>query len=127
MRRELRSRDFWLLAALPLCACTTALITADSPKSVRAHPVAPYEWHEECLHVEAGDRVEFTFESTEPVDFNIHYHQGNAVLMPIVRDKTRGDAGVFAPPAAQDYCLMWEAGAAGALLDYRVRLRPAGK
>jgi hypothetical protein len=127
MRRELQSRDFCLLAALPLCACTMALVTADSPKSVRAHPIPPYEWHEECLHVEAGDRVEFTFESTEPVDFNIHYHEGNAVLMPIVRDKTRGDAGVFAPPAARDYCLMWEAGAAGAMLDYRVRLRPAGK
>ena len=40
--------------------------------------------------------------------------------MPIVREKTRADAGVFATPAAQDYCLMWEAGAAGALLDYRV-------
>jgi len=127
MRRELRSRDLCLLAALPLCACTASLVTADSPKSVRAHPIAPYDWHEECLHLEAGDRVEFTFESTEPVDFNIHYHEGNAVVMPIVRDKTRADAGIFTPPAAQDYCLMWEAGAAGALLDYRVRLRAAAK
>ena len=127
MRRELRSRSLCLLAALPLCACTTPLVTADSPKSVRAHPIAPYEWHEECLHLEAGDRVEFTFESTEPVDFNIHYHEGKAVVMPIVRDKTRADAGIFASPAAQDYCLMWEAGAAGALLDYGVRLRAAAK
>ena len=127
MRGELRSRDLCLLVALPLCACATTLVTADSPKSVRAQPIAPYDWHEECLHLDAGDRVEFTFESTEPVDFNIHYHEGNAVVMPIVRDKTRADAGIFTPPAAQDYCLMWEAGAAGALLDYRVRLRAAAK
>jgi len=125
MRRRLRSRNVCLLAALPLCACATSVVTTDSPKSVRAHPIAPYDWHEECLRVEAGERIEFTFESTEPVDFNIHYHEGNAIVMPIVRDKTRADAGVFASPAAQDYCLMWEAGAASALLDYRVRLRPA--
>ena len=46
--------------------------------------------------------------------------------MPVVREKSRGDAGVFAPPLAHHYCLMWEAGAAGALIDYRMRLRPAG-
>ena len=126
MRPEFRSRYGQLLAALPLCACTTALVTADTPKTVRGHTIAPYEWHEECMHLDVGDRVEFAFESTEPVDFNVHYHEGKTVLMPIVRDKARADAGVFAPSAAQDYCLMWEAGAAGALIDYRVRLRPAG-
>ena len=127
MTWEPRSRNVCMLAALALCACTTSPVTVDSPKSVRDQPIAPYEWHEECLHLEAGERVEFTFESTEPVDFNIHYHESNAVVMPIVRDKTRADAGIFAPLAAQDYCLMWEAGAAGALLDYRVRLRTAAK
>jgi len=102
------------------------LVTADAPKSVRAQPIAPYEWHEECMHLDAGDRVEYVFESTEPVDFNIHYHEGNAVVMPIVREKTRTDAGVFASPVRQDYCLMWEAGVAGALLDFRIRVRIAG-
>ena len=125
MTRDAGMRSGWLVAALALGACTTP-IAADSPKTVRAQPIAPYEWHEECLHLEVGDRVEFAFEATEPVDFNIHYHEGKAVIMPISRDKTRADAGVFVSPATQDYCLMWEAGAAGALLDYRVRLRPAG-
>ena len=123
MRREARCRYGCLLAALPICACTTALVTADAPKTVYAYLIAPYEWHEECMHLDVGDRVEFAFESTEPVDFNVHYHEGKAVVMPIVRDKTRADAGVFAPPIAQDYCLMWEAGAAGTQLDYRVRVR----
>ena len=126
MRPVLRSCWGCLITALPLCACTTPLITADTPKSVRGQPIAPYEWHEECLHLDDGDRVEFAFESTEPVDFNIHYHEGKAVVMPIVREKTRADAGVFAPVIAQDYCLMWEAGAAGAILDYRIRLRLRG-
>jgi len=125
MRSGAGSRFGCVVAALALCACTTA-ITADSPKTVRAQPIAPYEWHEECVHLDAGDRLEFAFEATAPVDFNVHYHEGKTVVMPMSRDKTRADAGVFAPSTAQDYCLMWEAGAAGALLDYRVRLRPAG-
>jgi hypothetical protein len=115
-----------LLAALPLCACAPALVTPASPKTVSGQPVAPYEWHEECLSLGAGDRIEFAFESTEPVDFNFHYHEGKIVVMPLVREKTRADSGVFVPPSAQEYCLMWEAGAAGASIDYRIRLKRAG-
>ena len=115
-----------LLAALPLCACTAALVTADAPKAVTGQPIAPYAWHEECLHLERGDRVEFAFESSQPVDFNIHYREGKAVVMPLVHEKSLGDAGMFATRDAQDYCVTWEAGPAGALIDYRLRLRPAG-
>ena len=78
------------------------------------------------MHLDVGDRVDYAFESTEPVDFNFHYHDANAVVMPLVREKVRADAGVFAPPVTQDYCLMWEAGPAGALLDFRIRVRHAG-
>ena len=126
MTRRARQLCLTLLAAFPLCACTTALVTADAPKKVHGHPLPPYEWLEECLQLKPGDRVEFTFESTEPVDFNIHYHEGSAVVMPVVREKTRADAGIYAPSTAQGYCLMWEAGAAGAAIDYRIRLKPAG-
>lgn len=115
-----------LLAALPLCACTATLVTLDSPKNVHDHPIRPFEWHEECMHIAVGNRVEFAFESSEPVDFNIHYHEGNMVILPLVREKTRADAGVFAPLSAQDYCLTWEAGRAGTLIDYRIRLKRAG-
>jgi hypothetical protein len=125
MMHEARFRFGGLVAALWLCACATP-ITTDSPKTVRAQPIAPYELLEECLHLRVGDRVDFAFEATEPVNFNIHYHEGKTVIMPISRDSTRADAGVFVSSAEQDYCLMWEAGAAGALLDYRVRFRAEG-
>ena len=75
------------------------------------------------MHLEIGDRLDYDFTANQPVDFNIHYHEGRAVMSPLVRDKTLQDSGVFAPIIAQDYCLMWEAGLAGALLDYRISLR----
>ena len=126
MSPDIRLLCALLIAALASYACVAAPISAHAPKVVRAQPLAPYEMHEECLRLEPGDRVDFTFESTEPVDFNFHYHEGKTIVMPLVREKSRADAGVFAAPVAQDYCLMWEAGPAGTLLDYRVRLKRAG-
>ena len=107
--------------ALAGCAAT---MTAGEVKVVRAHPLPSYQIHEECFRLAEGDRVEFRFESTEPVDFNLHYHEGNAVVMPISREKSRSDAGVYVARIAQDYCLMWESGAAGALIDYRISIKP---
>ena len=91
-------------------------MTAGEAKVVRAHPLPSYQIHEECFRLEEGDRVEFRFESTEPVDFNLHYHEGRAVVMPISRDKSTEHAGVYVATLVQDYCLMWEAGAAGAAM-----------
>ena len=105
-----------------LSACATPDAT-DLPKIVQGQPLPSYQIHEECLALKPGERVLFRFESTEPVDFNIHYHEGNAVVMPLVREKSREDAGMYSVRIAQDYCLMWEAGAAGAVIDYRVRVR----
>jgi len=126
MRRVGRILAAALLGTIQLSACAPASITGAAPKAVVEHPLAPYGMHEKCVELKPGDRLDYTFDSTEPVDFNIHYHEGNAVAMPVVREKSRGDAGVFAPPLAHHYCLMWEAGAAGTLLEYRMRLRPAG-
>lgn len=113
----------WIaLGALGGCA---APLKPDEPKAVVALAIHPYETHEQCAHLAPDDRLEYAFEATEPVAFDIRYHEGSVVVAPIVRESTRGDAGVFVARITRDYCLVWEAGGAGALLDYRLRLRPA--
>ena len=112
------------IAALAFCACTAPGITADMPKTVRAQPLPPYQIHEECVTLEPGDRVEFGFESPEPVAFNLHYREGGAVVMPVVRDGSLEDAGVYVARIAHDYCLTWEAGPVGTTIDYRIRVKP---
>ena len=116
-----------LAACVVLAACATDTITPGQPKVVRGLPLTPYDIHEECLRLADGDRVEYDFDTTEPVAFNLHYHEGNAVLAPIVRENVHTDSGIYVARFAQDYCLMWEAGPAGAMLDYRVRLRTAAR
>lgn len=114
------------LAAAVVAGCATGPRWPDAPLSVTGHPLPPYEIHEQCARLAPGDRLEYAFESSEPVHFNIHYHDGPAVVLPISRDRTRAEAGIFPVVLAQDYCAMWEAGVTGALVDYRLRIRRAG-
>lgn len=101
-------------------------LPADAPKIVGSYPLAAYASHDECVHLAPEDRLEYRFEATVPVKFDIRYREGNAIVMPVVRDQTRADAGIYAFPLTGALCLVWEAGPAGAVLDYRVRvLAPA--
>ena len=85
----------------------------------------PYEIREDCVRLAPGDRLDYSFDATEPVAFEIRYREGAAALAPIARDPTRSGAGIYLATLAREYCVVWEAGPAGALIDYRLRLRPA--
>jgi hypothetical protein len=105
-------------------ACTGARVDPDGYRSVTGHVIAPYALHEACMDVAAGERIEYRFESTEPVHFDLHYRDGAATLMPIVRDGVREHAGIHPVREGRRYCLGWEAGPAGAIVAYRYRVRP---
>lgn len=112
-----------LAMALPLAGCATQpSIMPGKILEVKAHPLPPYQMHEECAELLAGDRLEYSYDARAPLDFNIHYHEGKAVIMPLSRDKLKSDRGEFKVLIEQEYCLMWEAGAGGTPLDYSVRL-----
>jgi hypothetical protein len=120
----MRWRGLPCVAALACGACATPGITPDAPRTVRAHPLPSYQIHEECVTLRPGDRVEYAFESDLPVAFNLHYREGNAVVIPVARDGSLEDAGVYVARIANEYCLAWEAGPAGATIDYRIRVKP---
>ena len=112
-----------LVAAV--AGCAQAPLTLDEPHAVSAMPLTPYEARDECVKLAAGERLEYRFEASEPVMFEIRYREGLAVIAPLTREASRSDAGTFAAALPRDYCLVWEAGAAGALVDYRLRKRRA--
>jgi hypothetical protein len=111
------------LAGLVLCACAADPYRLDAPRSASGVELAPYALHEECFRLDAGERIDFYFESVVPVAFNIHYHDGNAVVMPIARENATQETGDFTADRKEIYCLMWEAGAEPSALEYRVRPR----
>ena len=99
------------LSLLAVFALSTAVgaappegVTAEKPF---AHSVRPRQIAEECFRLPAGKTIGYAFESSAPVDFNIHYHAGKDVVYPIKSDQVRQAADRFTAPSDQEFCLMW--------------------
>lgn len=107
-------------------AASVALLAAGcaAPPLAPGHPkegsldLAPYTSHEDCADLAQGDRLDYRFESNEPVKFSISYRDSNMIVEPITRDGVREDSGVFAALLGSRYCMTFEAREAGALVDY---------
>ncbi|HEV7414184.1 MAG TPA: hypothetical protein VGP14_11045 [Casimicrobiaceae bacterium] len=109
-----------LAAALATVACATAPDRLEVPKVVVGVDLAPYTVYEECVLLQAGQRIGYLFRAAAPLAFNIHFHDGNAVIEPVSAASTQGESGEFSADRDETYCLMWEAGAGGSVLEYRV-------
>jgi hypothetical protein len=108
---------FWIAMTT---GCASAPARLQAPKAVFGLELAPYATVEECVALEPGERIAYRFESRLPVAFNVHFRDNNAVILPLTRDRTTSESGDFAADRKQLYCLTWEAGAEGSVLDYRV-------
>ena len=115
------------IASLAAACATPSTIEPGKVLEVKSHVLEPHKVHEECAKLAAGDRIEYSWQAKVPLNFNIHYHEGKAIIMPLSRDNLSSDSGELMIITPQDYCLMWEAGRQKAVLDYRVRLIRDGK
>ena len=112
-------------ACMLAAACAADTVAPDQPKVVHDLPLTPYDIRQDCVSLTVGDRIDYAFNATEPVRFIIRYRDGNARVAPVVREGMRADSGIFRPLLAREYCLVWEAGPAGAVLEYRIELHAA--
>lgn len=113
-----------LAACLALAACAAAPIERGVPVSVAHQPIAPWETHETCADVVEGDRIDFSFDATRPVDLDLYYRQGTAIVIPLSRRGVVADAAVLEVRIPGRYCLAFKAAAEGALVSYRINIRP---
>ena len=113
------------LLSLALCGCAPApAITPGVPRVVQRVVIAPYESHEECVRLAPGDRVDYQYEASAPLKFDIGYREGDNVLMPVVRGPSASASGTYEVLIAHRYCMTWEAGPPGAIIRYRILVRP---
>ena len=113
-------RALGVAAAVLTTACTTP-----PPRAASGLALAPYAATEACVDLAVGDRLDYRYRASEAVDFDIRYREGGAVVAPIVRERSRGASGIFEVRLRERYCLHWQAGNAGAFVDYRLVLRRA--
>src|SRR5512147_1103703 len=71
-------------------------VTSEKPF---AHSIPPRKIAEECFKLPAGKAIGYAFESSAPVDFNIHYHVGKDVVYPVKRDQVRQAVDRFTAPS----------------------------
>lgn len=62
---------------------------------------------ERCLEFKAGQKIEFSFTSQSPVNFDVHHHPGNATLFKIKKENISQLNGDFVSDADDHYCLTW--------------------
>ncbi len=84
-------------------------------------PLAPFAFREFCLEMSAQEKLRYDFQSDQPVDFNIHYHDGLTIRFPVELNRATGHAHEFVADVDQSYCLMWtNQNFAKASLRYRI-------
>jgi hypothetical protein len=87
----------------------------------RRMAVAPGKFAEICGRLTRADAVDWRFEASGPLNFNIHYHEGKDVRYPERRDAVAGASGRLQVALDQDYCWMWT-NKSGQAVDLNVRL-----
>ena len=79
-------------------------------KDIKGHTItiATGDFFEACDKWTPGDRVSFSFTSSKPVMFDVHYHAKTSKIYPI--EKTLRDTfeGSFVVQTEDIHCCMWQ-------------------
>jgi hypothetical protein len=126
-----------LIVLMVVVACTggKGIRGAQSGKGESvSFSIKPSGQHEECYDLKPGIVMEYEFETSDFVNFNIHYHAGNKLKLPVHKKGVLMDEGTVDPSKhtyyssdTPSYCLMWinsnEEVVKG---SFRVNLKKAG-
>jgi hypothetical protein len=119
MGRMLAYRRMKRLLATALMCLVAPVVEGEDALAVQV-TLAPGKMHEECARLEKNEKRKFHWKATAPVDFNIHYHEGAEIFYPVKREGMRGDGGTFTAKVTQDYCWMWTAKNAQAVVTGKI-------
>ncbi|MEP7155198.1 MAG: hypothetical protein ABI905_05465 [Betaproteobacteria bacterium] len=94
-----------LLSALFVSGADSA---APAPAPAKPVILKPGKPHEKCMVLDAGQKLEYRFESTAKINFNLHYDKGDGMYYPVKLDRTLGESGIYETKGREKYCLAWE-------------------
>jgi hypothetical protein len=93
-----------LLLAVPLMSF--AQKAPEPPKPVMIKPSAK---HEKCMNLDAGQKLEYRFESAAKLNFSLSYRKSaDEVYYPVKLDRTTGEGGIYEVKSRNRYCLNWD-------------------
>jgi len=93
---------------LVLCmAARSVFAQLTDPPAQLEWKLAPGAFEELCFELDAGRSMRYAFDAGAPLEFNLHWHRGSAIVFPIKRAAVDRRAGVFRSETREAYCLMW--------------------
>ena len=99
-----------------ICSSVIALAMSFSAKAVAAEDwqemlikigAAKHSFSEQCINIDAQQKVQYRFQSPHPVDFNIHYHTEAETAFKRKEKQVAVLEGAFESDAQQEFCFMW--------------------
>lgn len=115
------------LAASGSAAAAQVVDIAWTPEGRFAHSalLAPKELLEVCGKLPRGGRVAWSFEAGAPLPFNIHVHQGKAVVYPARLERAARAQGQQVFDAEPAHCWMWtNTGTEAVKVDVELQQQP---
>jgi hypothetical protein len=112
-----------LITVVLLFVVVSATVSGSETKETTMNPnitkmektLNPSRSYEKCVEMLPTQIMEYSFKTSEPVDFNIHYHAEKEIFYPVNKKEVAILEGVLNPEELQyyseeqeDFCLMWK-------------------
>jgi len=112
-------RIFLLLIILVLISTCSLTNIKERKKALRVINkeiiIKGLQSYEECIEVYPGEILEYDFEASDFVNFNIHYHTEENIYHPVLKEGIMWMKGAIDPEKhafyteeQENYCLTWE-------------------
>ncbi len=101
-----------LLSVLVFCSttCKAEVISFKleaNPSFKTQANIQPGKFSEVCGKLKKGNLIRWQFDSSAPLEFNIHYHEGKNVVFPYKMSAIKSGEEELLISLDQDYCWMW--------------------
>ena len=119
---------FSMCAALAVAA-TTLITHAAPPVPPSKAPTKPVtiksgKSFEKCVVLNAAQTLEYDFNTSAKVNFNLHYRKGDAIYYPVKEDRVNRMDSSYETSVREEFCLGWENKTnADVELNYSYRVR----
>jgi hypothetical protein len=97
-----------VVALLGGCAATDSGSSNHAEMKGKKVTISTGDFYEACDKFPLGATVEYSFVSTKPVLFNVHYHDKRIKVYPVEEELISEASGSFVVESKAIYCCMWE-------------------
>ena len=105
MKAEDMTKNIKIIAVLATAVITCSSQTqASDEKSLN---LRPGKVHESCHKLDAGSKINYSFQVSSETLFNLHYHMDKEIKYPVAEQQALKDSGTVYINTTQTYCLMW--------------------